>query len=450
MDSKRSNARALAVPTGRLSRFGRLGSMTAGVAGSMALNGLQQLGQGQRPVMRDLLFTPSNITRVADQLAKMRGAAMKIGQLMSMDTGDVLPPELAQIMARLRDDAHFMPPAQLKRVLNEAWPENWLREFKSFDVRPVAAASIGQVHRAVLRSGEELAIKVQYPGVADSIDSDVANVGVLMRMSGLLPRGFDLGPYLEEARKQLHEETDYQREGAHLCRFGNLLQRAPQFEVPTLHSGWSTMNILAMSFVSAQPIEEVRDAPHPVRDRIARDLIELTMRELFSFGLMQTDPNFANYLFDPDTNRIALLDFGAAREIDPVVIDQYRRLLEAGIADDRSALSEIIEEIGFVGAASASRHRAQIVDMICTVFNALRATTPFDFSDTKLSRVMQAKGTALAEDGFVPPPLPVDVLLVQRKLGGVFLLAARLGARVDVLEVIAQYLGRVADRKRSA
>ena len=183
-----SKGRALPVPSHRLSRFGRLGGMTAGIAGNMAMGALAQLGQGQRPKARDLLLTPRNITRVAEQLAQMRGAAMKIGQLVSMDSGEVLPPELAQIMARLRDDAHFMPPAQLKQVLNTEWPANWLRAFRKFDVRPIAAASIGQVHRAQLKGGRDLAIKVQYPGVAKSIDADVANVGALMRMSGLLPK----------------------------------------------------------------------------------------------------------------------------------------------------------------------------------------------------------------------------------------------------------------------
>jgi predicted unusual protein kinase regulating ubiquinone biosynthesis (AarF/ABC1/UbiB family) len=184
-----SHGRPIAVPSGRLSRLGRLGSLTAGVAGNMALNGMAQLGRGQRPNLRDLMLTPRNVTRIADELAKMRGAAMKVGQLMSMDTGEMLPPELAQIMARLRSDAHFMPPAQLKSVLNAEWPAGWLGRFEKFDVRPIAAASIGQVHRGRLRDGREMAIKVQYPGVARSIDSDVSNVGALIRMSGLVPSG---------------------------------------------------------------------------------------------------------------------------------------------------------------------------------------------------------------------------------------------------------------------
>ena len=414
--------------------------MTAGIAGNMALNGVAQLGQGRRPSMRGLLLTPQNITRVADQLAKMRGAAMKIGQLMSMDTGDVLPPELAQIMARLRDNAHSMPPAQLKQVLNAQWRENWLGAFQKFDVRPIAAASIGQVHRAQLKDGRDLAIKVQYPGVARSIDSDVANVGALIRMSGLVPKGIDLAPYLEEARKQLHEETDYAREGAQLAEFGRLLEDAEQFVVPQMHADWSTPNILAMEYVAGIPIEEAVSEPQDRRDQIAHDLIELTLKELFGFGLMQTDPNFANYLYDPDSGRIVLLDFGATRAIDPVTADQYRRLMRAGLADDPEALTGVALEIGFISSQTQATHRAQVIRMIRLVFSALKDGPKVDFTKKDRSQQMQAEGMALAESGFVPPPLPIDVLLLQRKFGGMFLLAARLGAKVDVIEVLRQAL----------
>lgn len=428
------------MPANRLRRFGKLGGMTAGIAGNMALNGLAQWGQGQRPAMRDLLLTPRNITRVADQLAQMRGAAMKIGQLMSMDSGEVLPPELAQLMARLRDDAHFMPPAQLRQVLDAQWGKDWLSAFAKFDVRPIAAASIGQVHRARLKDGRDLAIKVQYPGVAKSIDSDVANVGALMRMSGLLPKGFALAPYLEEARKQLHEETDYAREGAQLARFGGLLADDPAFVVPALHEDWSTGSVLAMSFVAGHAVEHAANAAQDQRDAITGRLIDLTLRELFVFGAMQTDPNFANYLYDPDSGRIVLLDFGAARDIDPVIARQYRDLMQAGLANDVSRLEALATEIGFIAQDTAANHRAQIVAMIRLVFDSLRDNRPFDFTDTALSQQMQVKGMALAESGFVPPPLPIDILLLQRKFGGIFLLGKRLGARLDLMAHLTRYL----------
>lgn len=439
MNEKRAEPRALAVPSGRMSRFARLGTMTAGVAGNMAVNGLSQLAQGQRPAMRDLLLTPQNITRVTEKLAQMRGAAMKIGQLVSMDTGEFLPPELAQIMARLRDDAHIMPPAQLRQVLNANWPDRWLSQFAKFDVRPIAAASIGQVHRARLKDGTELAIKVQYPGVAKSIDSDVANVGALMRMSGLLPKGLELAPYLEEARKQLHQETDYKQEGAYLARFCALLAEDATFAIPEYHPDWSTPQVLAMSYFEGVPIEDAIDQPRAERHRIADALVGLTLREMFDLGLMQTDPNFANYRYDPATGQIILLDFGATRALDPKVVDQYRRLLVAGLADDQETMLAVAQEVGFLAPDAAQRHRDAIMDMMNMAFAALRRDGPFDFTDKTLPRAMQTAGMALAEDGFVPPPLPIDVLLLQRKFGGMFLLASQLGAQLDLSVYFRRY-----------
>jgi predicted unusual protein kinase regulating ubiquinone biosynthesis (AarF/ABC1/UbiB family) len=322
---------------------------------------------------------------VSDQLAQMRGAAMKIGQLMSMDAGDVLPPELSQILVRLRDNANPMPPAQLKRVLNAEWPVQWLRSFDKFDVRPIAAASIGQVHRGQLKDGRDLAIKVQYPGVAKSIDSDVANVGILMRMSGLLPKGFELAPYLAEGRKQLHAETNYNREATQLVRFGGLLANKTQFVVPELHSDWSTPNILAMTHVAGVPIERVTEEPQEIRDQVAKDLIDLTLHELFSYGVMQTDPNFANYLYQPDNHRIALLDFGATHEISQPVVQFYHRLMLAGFAGDDVALEATIKDIGFIDENIKGNQVKQIVHMVKFVFENITRKSLSGFCKHKIS-----------------------------------------------------------------
>lgn len=434
------DVRSVPLPANRMARMSKLGSLTAGVAANMALNGVKQLGQGKRPSLRGLLLTPSNVKRVSDQLAQMRGAAMKIGQLMSMDTGEVLPPELSQILVRLRDSAHPMPPAQLKKVLNAEWPKQWFQSFQSFNVRSIAAASIGQVHRAQLKDGRDLAIKVQYPGIANSIDSDVANVGVLMRASGLLPVGFKLGSYLEEGRKQLHEETNYMREATQLLRFRDLLKNMKQFVVPEMHGDWTTPKILAMTYVAGVPIEHVAEEAQEIRDQIAKDLIDLTLHELFSFGVMQTDPNFANYLYQPDNQRIVLLDFGATHDIAPGVVKFYHQLIQAGLADNAAALEEIIKGIGLIDDDTKDRHRKQIVNMVKLVFDTLQSSRDLDFANTSLATHIQDQAMSLAKDGFVPPPLPIDVLLLQRKFGGVFLLAAKLSARVNIMALLDTHL----------
>lgn len=438
---KHSNlSRPLAVPAGRISRLGRMGSLAVGVAGRMAADGMRQLGQGNRPVARELFLTPSNMRQIADELARMRGAAMKIGQLVSMDAGDVLPGELADIMARLRADADFMPPQQLRDVLDAEWGVGWRKRFARFDVRPIAAASIGQVHRAQLPDGTELAVKVQYPGIARSIDSDVSNIGRLVRLSGLLPDGFALEPYLAEARTQLKEEADYCSEAAHLERFASLLKDDRHLTLPQLHAPLTTHKVLAMTYVPSQGIEHVADQTPERRDRVVHRLCDLLMRELFVFGTMQTDPNFANYRYDPETERIVLLDFGATRRVPPAITEQICALIQAGMAGRRDDVAQIIADMGLVPETVEQPFRTRIVDMIMFVFDEIRKSPMLDLSTSDLSQRLQQEGERLAADGFVPPPIPMDLLYIQRKVAGMFLLARRLQARVPVAALIANYV----------
>ncbi len=406
----------------------------------MALGQLRALGQGRRQSARELLMTPANIARIADRLARMRGAAMKVGQLLSMDSGDVLPPELATIMARLRENADFMPPSQLKQVLGGEWGADWTARFARFDVRPVAAASIGQVHRARLRDGTDLAIKVQYPGVARSIDSDVANVGALIRMTGLVPRGLDLAPYLEAARLQLHEETDYLREARQQARYAALLAGDHRFAVADVRPDLTTPRILAMSWMPGRAMDTLDDQPPDCRDAIARDLIDLTLTELFTHGTVQSDPNFANYRYDPEGQRIVLLDFGATRDIAPEVVARYRALMCAGMAGDGDRIHTAAAALGLFDSTTSAAHRDLVLRLIGMVFARLRDPAPIDFATEDLARRLQADALRLADEGFVPPPLPIDVLYLQRKFGGMFLLAARLRARVAVRDLIARHL----------
>ncbi|MEL6792972.1 MAG: AarF/ABC1/UbiB kinase family protein, partial [Pseudomonadota bacterium] len=302
----------------------------------------------------------------------------------------------------------------------------------------------GQVHRARLKDGRLMAIKVQYPGVARSIDSDVANVGALAKASGLLPKGFDLAPYMEAARAQLREETDYLREGRRLAAFGARLEGSERFRAPVWHEDWSTTEILAMSFEEGRAIETAAELGPEGSSAVAVDLIDLFLRELFDWGEMQSDPNFANYMFDRENERIVLLDFGAAREIDRGLAERYRDLIAAGLAGDATALEQAAEAIGFLSAGVAPHHRKRIVSMIGMVFEALTAAPLYDFTDERLSRRMQAEGEALAADGFVPPPVPIDALYLQRKIGGLFLLARRLGAKAPAAEMLERWVARAA------
>ncbi|MEO0677808.1 MAG: AarF/ABC1/UbiB kinase family protein [Pseudomonadota bacterium] len=436
---EQSKARARAVPVGRASRAARIGGAGLSIAGNMAMGGARELLSGRRPELRGLMLTPGNINRLTTELARMRGAAMKVGQLVSMDAGDVLPPELAQIISRLRADADFMPPKQLRDVLDAQWGAGWMKRFKRFNVRPVAAASIGQVHEALGHDGRRMAIKVQYPGVKESIDSDVSNVGALVRMSGIVPAGIDLKPLLAEAKRQLHEEADYAREAAELTRFGDWLEGDPRFAVPRMVEEFSGPRVLAMDFLPGHDIETLMEADQATRDRTVTTLLELTLRELFEFGHMQSDPNFANYRLGED-GRILLLDFGAAREIAGATREGYRTLLGGLMARDRARMDEGSLALGVYAADTADVHKEAILDLILKGMDGVDAEGWFDFGADKLRRELAENGMTLAEDqAFLHVP-PMDTLYVQRKLAGMFLLAAKMRARVNLVRLFEPWL----------
>ena len=439
--SNGDEGRGRSVPSGRLARLGRFGRLAGGVAGGVAAEGARRLAAGERPKMRELVLTPGNAARVAEQLAHLRGAAMKLGQMISMDAGDVLPPELTQILARLRQNAHHMPPAQLDKVLTAAWGRDWRRRFAHFQAHPIAAASIGQVHRARLPDGRELAIKVQYPGVAASIDADVDNVATLLRVSGLLPRELDVAPLLAEAKTQLAEEADYLREGAMLERYRAFVGDDPAVALPELEPTLTTGNVLAMSYVPGAPIETLETAPQEVRDRAMATLIGIVLRELFAWGLMQTDPNFANYRWQAETGRLVLLDFGATRPVHLETARGYHRLLMAGIDGNADEVREAGVAIGFIGAAAVTRHRALIDRMIGVILTELGREGPFDFADRAFLNVVREQGMEMAADRATWHLPPADTLFVQRKVSGTALLAARLRARADVRAMVAAYRG---------
>lgn len=425
------------VPSARLSRFAAFGRMAGGVASGMVAEGARRLARGERPQMRDLLLTPGNAQRVTEQLSRLRGAAMKLGQMISLDAGDMLPPELTAILAKLRDNAHHMPPAQLQKVLATQWGQDWRRRFAHFEASPIAAASIGQVHRARLPDGRVVAVKVQYPGVADSIDADVDNVATLLRLSGLLPSALDIAPLLGEAKVQLHEEADYLREARQMQLYADRLADDPRFLVPRPLDDWTTDQVLVMDYIAADSIDTLADASQDVRDRSMAALLDLVLHELFVFGHMQTDPNFANYRWRPESGEIVLLDFGAARPVPPETTNAYRTLLRAGLAGDRDGLRAALIDVGFVSPALVIRHGAALDAMIDTIIAHVLRPGLFDFADRSFVARLREQAMPVVADTASWHLPPVETMFVQRKVSGTALLAVRMQARLPLVDMVA-------------
>ncbi|WP_435806159.1 ABC1 kinase family protein [Shewanella psychromarinicola] len=427
------------VPTSRLSRLSKMGGLASRLAGNVLFEGVKQFSQGKSPSMQQLMMTPTNIGHVADKLSQLRGAAMKVGQMLSMDAGDLVPPELADIFAKLRSDAKAMPHKQLTHLLVEHWGPDWLAPFAQFELRPFAAASIGQVHLAYLETGEKLAIKIQYPGIRDSIDSDIDNVATLLKVSRLIPANVKLDTLLAEAKAQLHNEADYHFEAQQIALYQQQLADDPSFIVPKVYKQLSNDSILCMQFVEGVAIESLAQSSQEVRDQIATTLMALCFKELFEFKLVQSDPNFANFQYQTDTQKIVLFDFGATRAISDTLSDGYLELMLGAADEDKTKMTAAAKQIGFFQDQIDPAQQRLIIDIFYQACEPLRFDGDYDFGESNLAKRITQAGKAMSTQQNEWHTPPTDAIFIHRKLAGMYLLAAKLNAKVNVATLFSVY-----------
>ncbi len=429
-----------AIPQTRLGRFARLGMAAGGLAAGAAAQGLRRMARGEAPDFRGALLSAPNAKRLAERLARLRGAAMKIGQLVSMQGEDMLPAEFAQALSVLRSQAAPMPRQQLHRVLGREYGAGWESRFAAFDHEPVAAASIGQVHRATTADGRAVARKIQYPRVARSIASDVDNVAALLRLFNLLPVDLDVAGIADEAKRQLLQEADYLSEAGFLEQFGKLLADEPALLVPRVHRDLTTTRIMAMDFVEAAPLDSLATASQARRNAVGTLLERLLFRELFEFRVMQTDPNFANYLYQPRSGRLVLLDFGATRHFGAEFVANFARVSRGVVAGDRDAVAREVVNIGYAAADDSPERIEAAVDICLLVCEPLRHVGRYDFGASDLVPRVRKLAFELAIRRRLLRTPPPETMFLHRKLVGSFLLLARLGAQVDARSLILPFL----------
>ncbi|KAH6715196.1 ABC1 family-domain-containing protein [Leptodontidium sp. MPI-SDFR-AT-0119] len=423
------------VPSSRLGRLWNYGGLAAGMVGGAISESLRRVGGGGSE--GSYMLSAGNMDRLVTKLSRMRGAALKLGQVISFQDSKMLPEPIREVLQRVQDRADYMPPSQRDRVLTDNLGPEWREVFSSFDEKPLAAASIGQVHSAVLKSnGARVAVKVQYPGVANSIDSDLSNLALLLTASRLLPKGLFLDKTIANARTELAWECDYTREAECGRRFEGLLaDEKDVFLVPKVYSEASGKQVLTMEFMDGIGVTRVQSFTQEQKDWIGTQILRLCLREITEFRFMQTDPNWTNFLYNAKTNKLELLDFGASREYPEYFITRYTKLLAAASRSDRDTVQALSVELGYLtGQESKAMLDAHIASVL-TLAEPFLESSPeiYDFKNQTITDRVKELIPLMIRERLAPPP--EETYSLHRKLSGAFLLCARLGSRVRCREL---------------
>ena len=330
-----------------------------------------------------------------------------------------------------------MPPWQRDSVLVKNLGVDWRDQFSSFEEAPMAAASIGQVHRAVLKSnGCAVAVKIQNPGGANSIESDVNNLNLLLTASRLLPKGLYLDKTIANARVELAWECDYVREAEAAIKFRELLaDEQDVLAVPTIFHSASAAEVLTMERMEGTAVTKLQNLSQFQKDWIGTQILRLCLREMTEFRYMQTDPNWTNFLYDPTKQKLALLDFGASREYSSSFINPYLRMLQAAARGNRETCRELSVQLeyltGFESKAMLDAH----VNSMFTLAEPFAddSAEVYDFQDQTITDRVRAQIPLMLRERLTPPP--EETYSLHRKLSGAFLLCAKLGSKVRCREL---------------
>jgi predicted unusual protein kinase regulating ubiquinone biosynthesis (AarF/ABC1/UbiB family) len=340
------------IPTGRIRRTAQVGSAVgsqgARYAGTRARNLARDPDEAAQALEQRHLDAAE---QMVETLGRMKGAAMKVGQLASFIDTEFLPPEYRELyqdkLATLRSTAPPMPWAKVRTVLDEAWEEPVEELFEDFDEDAAAAASIGQVHRAVLPDGRRVAVKIQYPGVAAAIAADMQNAGLILRLAKAFAPGLDAKAAAAELKERVMEELDYELEAQSQRAFARGYRRHPFIHVPDVVTRLSTERVLVSEWVDGAGFDEVRELPQPQRDRFGEIVFRFCFGSIYHLQHFNADAHPGNYLLLPD-GRVAFLDFGMTKHLDEDQIKLEIAALEAIFDDDPEGLRVALHDLGFL------------------------------------------------------------------------------------------------------
>jgi predicted unusual protein kinase regulating ubiquinone biosynthesis (AarF/ABC1/UbiB family) len=434
---------AVMPPESRSRRFLKLAGMTSSVVSRFARDRFTSIfrSEEEAATARTETYLQTG-KRIADTLGELKGAVMKVGQMVSV-VNELLPPELSAALATLQKDA---PPVdfeviadQIERELGS--PPELL--FRRFDRDSFAAASIGQVHRATMDDGREVVVKVQYPGVDRSVDADLYQLKLTLRAMGLIKlKKKVVDELFDEVRDRLHEELDYTNEAENIRYFQTFHRERgdDHLIIPDVVGERTAQRVLTMIYEPGDPLTEVEELGYSQaqRDRIGQIMVDAFAAQLFELRAVHADPNPANFACRRD-GTLVMYDFGCIKKLEPQIIEVYKDLARAFLDEDYARLDQKLIELG-ARDPEAPPVPAEVYRLGRQIFiPAFADEGPFDFGSSTIARQLMALAPKFRKhhDAFQPP---VPVIFVNRMLGGHANNLRRLGARVALLPVMRSYI----------
>jgi predicted unusual protein kinase regulating ubiquinone biosynthesis (AarF/ABC1/UbiB family) len=428
--------------TSSFRRFVKLGGLMGRVGASVA--GEQVAGLVRSDETKEAHKTENlvrNAKRIVETLGELKGAAMKVGQMLSLHEG-LLPPEVAAVLRSLQKEAPKVPAEVIGYELEGAL-ENYDELFESLEPDAFAAASIGQVHRGRLRDGRKVAVKIQYPLIDQIVTADLKNLRTVLQALFSLFSNVDFDPVWHEVRDRLLEELDYTHEAENMREMIELHANVPEIVIPKVVDEATARNVLTMEYVEGiAPDRACSDEfDQELKDRWGVVLFEFQLRGLLDHRLLHADPNLANFAFLED-GRVIVYDFGCVKRVPPKLSAKYGELFMAGLEGRNADIPRVLAEMD-VFRKDGETLPQELTDPYVDLFaQILRQAPPYTFgSDERIYREMIELGIASVGEA-VEIRFPHDVIFVDRSLAGHFGNLGRLHATGPWRELVKSYAAR--------